>query len=250
MEYRIAHPSKGGEVIIAQSTLEDGNMSFALGEQDQTIFNRRRFLQRLGLNLDNLIAAGLVHGSECAPVGIEDCGRGAYSLENAIPDTDALVTTGKNIILAVTTADCLPIFIWDEEQSVIGIAHAGWKGLAGGVVKNLLKKLRSLRPTNLYNLHVKIGVGIGRCCYTVDTDRLKRFAHLGFCHIYHREGEKVHLDLKAVARILLEREGIPASNLETASECSACGGKYPSYRRDGENFITDLALISLCDINV
>jgi YfiH family protein len=220
-------------------------MSLNKGEGVEVVANRRRFLTRLGLKIENLIVPGLAHSNRCEIVSKSDCERGALNLKKSIPATDALITGEKDVILAVTTADCLPIFIWSEDLSVIGIAHCGWKGLVSGICKNLAEKLLTLSPVSLNQIYVRIGVGIGSCCYIVDTGRLKKFHHSGLCNIHNREGEAVHLDLKACARMLLEREGVPERNISIESECSCCGENYPSYRGQGENFQPDLALICL-----
>ena len=247
MKHILSNNDTGKRLIIAQSKLADGNMSFARGNADEVISNRRKFLDSLGLNLDNLAAPHLVHGTDCEIVSAAHRGKGAFSLDTAIPDTDALITKDSNVIIAVTTADCLPVFLWCDDFSIIGIAHAGWKGLADKILKSMVNRIRTESDVSLYKLHAMIGVGVGRCCYYVDTDRLKRFLNLGLCHIHERDGEKVQLDLKEIARIQLEREGIPADNNTIETECSSCGNNYPSYRRMGENFITDLAVISISE---
>jgi len=236
------------KLIIAQSQIVDGNMSFARGDADEVIKNRNMFLGRYGLKLENLIAPHLVHGNNCELVDSSSKSRGAYTLDDAIPDTDALITDDPGLTLAVTTADCLPVFIWDEELTRVGIAHAGWKGLADGVLKKTVRKLKDVHDGNLYNVHAHIGVGIGKCCYTVDTDRLKRFFGLGLCHIHDREGEAVHLDLKEIARLQMKREGLREENITIEDECTKCGGNYPSFRRMGDEFFTDIAIITLQEI--
>ena len=248
MYFSFTNKSASKRLVIAQSELSDGNMSFARGDAEQVISNRRKFLESIDLRLDDLSMPHLVHGTNCERVSESDRGRGAFSLDIAIPDTDALITNEVGHSIAVTTADCLPVFFWDDDLSIVGIAHAGWKGLADKIIKSVVKKVHDANNVNLYNLHAHVGVGVGRCCYIVDTDRLKRFLNLGLCHIHERDGEKVQLDLKEIARIQLEREGIRAENIQVESVCTSCGGNYPSYRRMGESFITDLAVISIEEI--
>jgi len=245
--FELTHIQKSSsrKLIIAQSAEDDGNMSFARGASSEVITNRRKFLGRLGLSLNNLVAPHLIHGDNCELVDTSFKTMGAFTIDDAVPDTDALITGEPGLILAVTTADCLPVFIWDEEFTHIGIAHAGWKGLADGVLKKTVRKLKDVRGGSLYNVHAHIGVGIGKCCYIVDTDRLKRFFGLGLCHIHDREGEAVHLDLKEIARLQLKREGLREENITIDDECSKCGGNYPSYRKMGENFFTDIAIITI-----
>ena len=105
MKHVLTNSDTGKRLIIAQSGLSDGNMSFARGNADEVIGNRRIFLDSLGLNLNCLTAPHLVHGVNVKYVSSADESKGAYSLESAIPDTDALITTDINHPIAVTTAD-------------------------------------------------------------------------------------------------------------------------------------------------
>jgi len=236
-------------IIWGQSKLTDGNMSFARGNISETVDNRRRFLRNQGLELELLVAAGLVHGANCEVADKYHRGRGAFALEDAIPGADALVTTESGLILTVTTADCLPVFIWSDDGFVAGIAHAGWKGLAGRVVENLIKAARRLRDIPLNRFHIHIGAGIGPCCYVVDKERLKKFIGYPMCEIHWREGETAHLNLNAIVKVQARRQGVPEENVTVTDECTCCGDNYPSYRRDGENLKPDLAYIIKRDFN-
>jgi len=231
------------EPLWGQSKLIDGNMSYARGDVSETVANRRRFLRNQGFELENLVAAGLVHGAKCEVVDRYRKGRGALSLKDAIPGADALVTTESGLILTVTTADCLPVFIWSDDGFVVGIAHAGWKGLAGRVVENLIKTARSVHNIPLNRFFIKIGAGIGPCCYVVDKERLKKFIGYPMCEIHWREGEMAHLNLNAIVKVQARRQGIPEENVAVTPECTCCRDNYPSYRRAGEDFKPDLAFI-------
>ncbi len=232
-----------GEVIFAQSKSGDGCMSFARGDLNTVIENRKQFLKQLNLDINNLTSPSLVHNNRVEIVDEHSAGKGAFSANDALPETDALVTNCNNLILAVTTADCLPVWIWSEDGEIIGIAHAGWKGLRSGIIKNLIKTAYSLNNTPLNRFHIKIGIGIKPCCYIVNTERLKYFVEYHLCRIHWREGEFVRLNLPEIAVIQAVKSGIPPENIETSPHCSCCNTDYPSYRRDGEEFKPNLAII-------
>ncbi len=233
----------GGEILLAQSALADGNMAWVRGDREETLVNRRLFLGKMGLEAFDLTMGALVHGNNCRLVEKSEAGKGGISWKTAFSGTDALVTAEKGVILGVTTADCLPVFLWSEGGEAIGIAHAGWKGLAGGVVKELVEAAAKIFPAERNKFFIRIGVGIGACCYTVDVERLKQFHGYHWCEIHWREGEKVHLDLGNVAMQQAVRKGIPRENISKWEGCSCCGKEYPSHRRDRENFQPDLAVI-------
>jgi len=234
--------TNSGEILLGQSRLSDGNMTFSRGNREKTLANRRVFLGKMGLQVEDLTMSTLVHSNKCRLTEKSDIGRGGTKWETAFPSTDAMVTGEKGAILGVTTADCLPVFLWSDGGEVVGIAHAGWKGLAEGVVKNLIETAAQVYPAR-EKLFLKIGVGIGSCCYTVDVERLKQFQGYHWCEIHWREGEKAHLDLAEIAVQQAVHEGIPRDNLSKWEGCSCCGNEYPSHRRDGENFQPDLAVI-------
>jgi len=236
-------PAASKTILMGQSQIEEGNMSFARGDCDLTQSNRRAFLDKSGLKLENLVMGALSHGSRCQVVRKSDAGKGAFSLDTAFPATDALLTSETGLILGITTADCLPIFLWSAEGEVIGLAHAGWKGLAKGVVKNLIDTALKFQPVPSDKLFIRIGIGIGACCYTVEVERLKLFNDYHWCEIHWREDEKVHLDLAAIAVQQAVQSGIHRQNIGKWEGCACCGQKYPSYRREGGNFQPDLAVI-------
>ena len=81
---------------------------------------------------------------------------------------DGLVTNQTNVILAVLTADCLPILLIDKEQNAIAAIHAGRKGTALSIVKEAIKQMATLFGSVPEDLIVGIGPGIKKCCYEVD----------------------------------------------------------------------------------
>lgn len=230
-------------IITGQSTLADGNMSFSRGNPSETIENRRQYFQKFGLSLENLAIPHLDHTNTVRIVDNSYAGEGAYEFSEKLNKIDGLITSQSGLILAVTTADCLPVYLWSEDESVIGIAHAGWKGLASGIVKNLIINARQLKNVPPSKIHIKIGVGICPECYVVDVERLKQFLGYHLCEIHYREDEKVHLNLTAIASGQAQVQGVPPWNIDIAPGCTACGNIYPSYRRDKENFRPDIAFI-------
>lgn len=131
--------------------------------------NRRRlqtFLPSAPIWLDQ------VHGTAVAVVD------GAASASR--PVADAAVTRTPGVVVAVQTADCLPVFFADRRGGAVGIAHAGWRGLAGGVLEATLAALHTL-GVQAQDVHAWIGPGIGPRAFEVGAD-----VHAAFCA--HDEG--------------------------------------------------------------
>ena len=85
---------------------------------------------------------------------------------SADPQADAAITTCSNCVLAILTADCLPVVIADEDASVLGVAHAGWRGLAAGVLENTLLAMRKHLKADRA-LKAWVGPGISQPCFEV-----------------------------------------------------------------------------------
>ena len=88
-------------------------------------------------------------------------------------NSDALITKMKGVALGVVTADCVPIFLYDVKNKIIGCIHAGWKGASSGVIENTVKKFRKLNSKN--KIIASIGPCIGKNSYEVDDNFYKRF---------------------------------------------------------------------------
>ena len=110
-----------------------------------------------------------VHGAGVRVVGAADRGSGAFGLDDAIADADALVTGTPGVVLAILTADCVPIVLHDPVADVLACVHAGWRGTVAGVTAAALAAMRSLgsRPPDVI---AGIGPAIAASRYQVGPD--------------------------------------------------------------------------------
>ena len=122
----------GGGSAAPYDTL---NLGLHVGDDPDTVVptgGGRR--PAFGVALDDLVFARQVHGATPAVVGPADRGRGTRTDDDAIPDTDILVTTSPRVTLAILVADCVPLALVDPEAGVLAVVHAGWRGTAAGAV--------------------------------------------------------------------------------------------------------------------
>lgn len=129
--------------------------------RDNVTENRRLILNALALPTAPLVTVRQCHSAEVVTVTT------AFDPLTA-PEADALVTTEKNIVLGVMTADCAPVLFHDPQAGVIGAAHAGWKGALGGVLEATLAAMVRLGAQPETTLAV-IGPCIRQASYEVDT---------------------------------------------------------------------------------
>ena len=171
----------------------------------------------------------------------------------AAGDGDALVTRATGLALRAVTADCVPVLL--ASPGAIAAVHAGWRGLASGVLSEAVRALGSTgrgaaggvggageaapRP-----VRAVIGPAIGACCYQVGRDVAEQVARrAGSTVILERgEGERPHLDLALAARLELAAAGV--AEIATVPACTRCSSeRLWSYRRDGERAGRNVALI-------
>lgn len=216
------------DLYFAFSRRGDGQMSFKNGNREEVIFNRERFLRRHRLSLQDVVAGELVHGAAVAWVTDQDKGRGAFS-SDWIPGIDGMITREPKVLLLTTHKDCLPILIYDPVQRILGQAHAGWKGLAKGIIRQLVESICAAAPDARERLKVWIGPSIRGCCYAIGPEVAALFPENTL--VKWREGW--HLDMVKYVMDSLSRLGIAPENVTDCGLCTSCSSSYSSHRRDG-----------------
>jgi len=145
---------------------------------------------------------------------------------HGIPEADASVSRTGGTVCAVFVADCMPVMLCDEAGSTVGIAHAGWRGLAAGVLEAVIQKMGISSEKQL----AWLGPAIGPRVYEVGEDVRAAFAGPDSAFTATRRGHW-YLDLYAVARQRLAARGVTrvyGGQFCTYSEA----GRFHSFRRD------------------
>ena len=218
-----------GGAACAFSSREAGNMSLAYGDTSGALENRRGFLSSLGLDYRNLVCARQAHGANIRYVTASDQGSGALAYENAIADTDGLVTDIPRLPLAIFTADCLSIFLYDPRKPAIGLIHAGWRGTKANIASCALGSMRAEFKTDPAGLLVGFGPCIRDCCYEVSADLRGDFAS----GVKEKRGH-FFLDLAGVNKKQLLEAGVKEENMIDAGICTCCETQSCfSFRREG-----------------
>jgi polyphenol oxidase len=204
----------GGDARALFTTRASGNLSTASGEDhEHGRRNRDRLCEQLGLQW--LCASRQVHGAEVQRV-YSLAGAGGEAL--AI-DADGHATALPDIGAMVLSADCLPVAL--GSAAAVAMLHAGWRGLAAGVLEEGVRALREVGGTA--RVHAVIGPGAGVCCYEVGPE-----VHAAFGDA-HREGQNI--DLRAIARDRLLAAGI--ADVRDVQACTICDERFFSHRREG-----------------
>lgn len=143
---------------------------------------------------------------------------------------DAFITAQAAQICHVRTADCVPILIAHRDGRAVAAVHAGWRGTALDVAGETLRQLERRYEVRAADCIAAIGPRICGSCYEVGEEVLQALGELRLTAGW-RTGER-RVDLGAINAQLLERGGIPSSQIELLPECTYCDARFTSYRRD------------------
>jgi YfiH family protein len=162
----------------------------------------------------NLATLKQIHSSTCVPAG----GRSGI-----LGEGDALLENHPGSVVAVKTADCIPILLVDERRRAVAAVHAGWRGTVAQIAPGAIAAMQAQFGTDPADLHAAIGPGIGRCCYEVGPEVAAHFGEQG----------RAHIDLAAANRQQLLAAGVTPSRIYASNLCTMCSPEeFHSFRRD------------------
>lgn len=226
--------------------------------------NRRRLLQCLQANSFCLVRLEQIHSALIRQV-------------SEVPSKplrgDGVMTNRSGLLLAVQTADCVPVLLADRRRRVVAAIHAGWRGLVARIVEKAVGDLRMLYDSAPTDLVVAIGPCIGVCCYEVGADVAHAFAAQFAQAAQWFEGSfdqlsqgyqppplqwwqqappghelpmRARLNLPAATIAQLTAAGVPATQIVSCHLCTACQRDWLfSYRREGARAGRHLAVIGI-----
>ncbi len=173
-----------------------------------------------------------VHGRQCAMLDTPWA-------EADRPQADALVTATRGVLLAILTADCVPVLFADATAGVVGAAHAGWKGALAGITDATLDAMEA-KGASRAHIRAAIGPCIGRASYEVDLDFRTRFCDVdGENARFFQDGRTghAHFDIAAYVAARLADAGVRQIDILGRDTCAE-PAHFFSYRRaclNGEN---------------
>jgi len=204
------------------------NLGHTVGDDlDAVQENHRRVFALFGIDRQQVVSPYQVHSAHVRPVGPEHGG----TVQNA---TDGLLTTAPRVVLLFRFADCVPIILWDPIHRAVGLAHAGWRGIANGVVGAAVEAFGRYAGSRPENLWVGIGPAIGPCCYRVGPEVVAAVVgeSADAPELVHRREDGLYLDLPGVVQAQLETLGV--RRIEMSGICTACRtDEWFSYRAEG-----------------
>lgn len=229
----------------------DINISGRLS-REMAVSNRCVWAEEIGVDASSIVSGRQVHGNRVGVVDETHAGCGANVIEEALPQTDALVTKSIGLPLLVYTADCVPTIVYDPIEHALGLAHAGWRGTVANVVGSLVSTMQSEFGSSPSNLVVGIGPSIGPCCYEVGDEVIDAWIELGLDQQRNaiRNGKgKFHLDLWKANALAFRASGVAENQIHLSGLCTKCESHRFFSRRAGNSqrglFATIAALTPL-----
>ncbi len=209
------------------------NTSHSVGDDEKTVDENRELLyQYLGLNSEKVAWQRQIHSDIITFVnngGV--CG-----------ESDALITNKKELGLAVSVADCTPIFIYDKMNHIISVVHSGWRGTEKKILLKTLEKLNNEFSSNPAELIVYIGPSISLANYEVGPEVAEKFDKN---YLIPKEN-KFLLDVAQVNYDILVKFGVKKCNIQKSELCTFEMHEFlHSYRRDGKFSGRSLGIIAL-----
>lgn len=161
----------------------------------------------------------------------------AYTLKDA-GGHDSIITSLPEVMVAIRTADCVPVYLYDPVNHIAAIVHSGWRGTLSAITINTIRTMQELFHTSPRQLIAAFGPCICSSCYEVGTDVYNLFNNRYNQDVMTRifsakGGDKYFLDVKeAIRSDLEEMTQSPMENLYDTGICNYESEMYPSYRRE------------------
>ncbi len=218
-------------MILAYSKVSDGNMDFRFGALKKVLSNRKKFLKKLGVCLENIVEVNQVHGNSVILV---------EKVIGPQTDADGMITNKPGLYLMVKLADCIPVAFYDHEHRAIGLIHAGRKGLEKEIIKKAVDKMKQSFHTDPKDLVVNLGPSIGPRCYK---QSLKASLKNKFSSSAYRA------NLWKDAENQLTACGILKANIDNPKICTYEGKEYFSHRRAEDKNLPESRFVTILGIN-
>lgn len=213
---------KGGVSKGSFSSFNLGNFS----DDSPTAINENRVIlsHMWYMDISDFIVPHQTHSSHVMVIDEAFMKYSPSEKIEALYGVDASVTHLKNIFLCATTADCVPVLLFDKSKQIIAAIHAGWKGIVGGIIENTIVKMKEVYNSKPSDIIAAIGPSISEKNYEVGEELINKFNDAGFdlssCSSVNPQTNKWHIDLKLIVRNELVRLGVSPQQVEVSTLCT------------------------------
>ena len=221
-----------GEGVTAFSSTRQGgysegrygefNINRYCGDSKESIKrNREALCQLLGIEDHSLLMPHQVHLAEIAVVDREMLTLPTEEILQKLDGIDALMTNEAGVCIGVSTADCIPVLLYDPIRRASCAIHAGWRGTVQRIVEKAVARMTEVFGSDPQNLIAQIGPGIHLESFEVGDEVYQTFEKEGFpMELISKKYEKWHIDLPECNRLQLVAAGIPETHIAVSLVCT------------------------------
>lgn len=233
------------EVLAFSSTRHGGysegnygtfNVNLYCGDDPEHVKdNRKALCQLLKIDKDRLMMPHQVHGTGVAQIGSTFFRLSQEVRQSVLEGIDALMTNVPGVCIGVSTADCIPIIIYDSMHHAAAVVHSGWRGTVANIAAVAVTSMQRAYHSQLDHLKAVIGPGISVDNFEVGDEVYEQFVAAGYpMEQIARRYDKWHIDLWQCCRLQLEAVGLLPAQIQVAGICTYdCVDDYFSARRLG-----------------
>ena len=210
---------------VSTGTYATLNCTPYTGDTDENVRrNQERLAQALPQRPRAFVIPWQTHGTESLVIDTHYLQADPQTRHGLLQGVDALITRERGICLCISTADCIPILLYDKRHCAAAAIHAGWRGTVNRIVLRTLERMQALYGTEGKDVQAVIGPGISLAAFEVGEEVYEAFRTAGFPMPYiaewHNDTHKHHIDLWAVNQLQLLDFGLPDTQIETAGICT------------------------------
>ena len=227
-------PASQGRVVAFSTTREGGCSTGAYASLNCTAYtgdnpacverNQQLLRDMLPYPPQELVIPYQTHGTSCLTIDETYLNASAEQKQKMLQRVDALTTNHADICLCISTADCIPVLIYDQTHHAAAAIHAGWRGTVQRIVSQTLQQMQQRYGTEGKGCIACIGPGILLQAFETGDEVYEAFAAAGFpmsqLSYRHPATQKYHLDLPAANLLQLQEFGIPIAQIEQSGICT------------------------------
>jgi len=192
--------------------------------------NRRQVADAMGITTDKLVFPSQVHLTNIVNVT-------STTPKDSLLDTDALITQEKGLCIAVMSADCVPILLYDQRNQAVGAVHSGWRGTVARILEKTLAEMNRAFGTRGADLVAGIGPSVSQESYEVGgevIDEVERAFGTESALMIKKPNKKAHLDLWKANKVQLLEFGVPEHHIEISDLCTVKNNQHFFSARKGD----------------
>lgn len=228
------YPTPNERVVAFSTTRHGGCGSGTYGtfnctpytgdELSVVIANQEQLCKLVGITTEQLIIPYQTHSCNVLTIDERFMQLPSDSRHAMLQVKDAIVSDIPSLCLCVSTADCVPVLLYDSARKVAAAVHAGWRGTVGKIVTHTLQVMQEKYGTQAADVHAIIGPCISLAAFEVGIEVYEAFEQAGFdmeqIACWHPEKEKYHIDLPMANRLQLLAEGVPLAQIHDSTICT------------------------------